>query len=101
MANHTHSRYATPLEADLTCRQITALLIDYVAGEMDAPTCMAFEAHLHNCPACTAFLATYTETIHATRAMRYEAIPEEMLARVQRFLSRKIEGTSSNDRLAC
>jgi anti-sigma factor RsiW len=68
---------------------------------MDAPTCMAFEAHLHNCPACTAFLATYTETIRATRAMRYEAIPEEMLARVLRFLRRKIEGTSQNDPLGC
>jgi hypothetical protein len=29
--------------------------------------------------------------------MRYEAIPEEMLARVLRFLHRKIEGTSQND----
>jgi anti-sigma factor RsiW len=68
---------------------------------MDALTCMAFETHLHNCPACTAFLATYTETIRATRAMRYEAIPEEMLARVMRFLRRKIEGTSQNDSLGC
>lgn len=44
-----------------------------------------------------AFLATYTETIRATRAMRYEAIPEEMIARVLRFLRHKIEGASQND----
>jgi hypothetical protein len=42
-------------------------------------------------------LTTYTETIRATRAMRYESIPEEMLARVLQFLRRKIEGPSQND----
>ena len=97
MTNNTYSRHSTSPEADLTCQQVTALLVDYVAGEMDALTCMAFEAHLRNCPACTAFLTTYTETIRATRAMRYESIPEEMLARVLRFLRRKIEGPSPND----
>lgn len=97
MTNNTYSRHPPSPEADLTCQQVTALLVDYVAGEMDALTCLAFEAHLRNCPACTAFLATYAETIRATRAMRYEAIPEEMLARVLQFLRRKIEGTSQND----
>jgi anti-sigma factor RsiW len=97
MPNNTYSRHPASPEADLTCQQVTALLVDYVAGEIDTLTCMAFEAHLHNCPACRAFLATYTETIRTTRAMRYESIPEEMLTRVLRFLRRKIEETSQND----
>ena len=46
-------------EAELTCRQVTALLVDYMAGDMDTLTRMAFEAHLRYCSACTAFLATY------------------------------------------
>jgi hypothetical protein len=92
----TNKRRALPAqspETDLTCQQIAALLVDYVAEDMALPTRTAFEAHLRNCPDCVAFLATYKETIRATRSVRYEAIPAEMLARVQQFLRQKIEAT--------
>jgi predicted anti-sigma-YlaC factor YlaD len=70
MTNNTYSRHSTSPEADLTCQQVTALLVDYVAGEMDALTCMAFEAHLLNCPVCTAFLALHGDhPRHACRAL--------------------------------
>jgi hypothetical protein len=39
MTNNTYARHPTSPEADLTCQQVTALLVDYVAGEMDALTC--------------------------------------------------------------
>jgi anti-sigma factor RsiW len=80
-------------ETGLTCQQVAALLVDYVTEDMASPTRTAFEAHLRNCPDCVAFLATYKETIRTTRAVRYEAIPAEMLARVQRFLRQQIEAT--------
>jgi len=57
-------------EAKLTCRQVTALLVDYLAADMDSLTRTAFEAHLRHCQVCTAFLATYRETIRATRGAR-------------------------------
>jgi hypothetical protein len=92
----TKKRRALPAqssETDLTCQQIAALLVDYVAEDMALPTRTAFETHLRNCPDCVAFLATYKETIRTTRSVRYETIPAEMLARVQQFLRQKIEAT--------
>ncbi|HEY7493006.1 MAG TPA: zf-HC2 domain-containing protein [Candidatus Tectomicrobia bacterium] len=80
-------------ETDLACQRIAALLVDYVAEDMALPTRTAFEAHLRNCPDCVAFFATYKETIRTTRSVYYEAIPAEMLARVQQFLRQQIAAT--------
>lgn len=88
-------------EAELTCRQVTALFVDYLAGDIESITRTAFETHLCHCQACTAFLATYRETIRATRAARDETIPELRIARVRRFLRRQLEGTPRTRRLNC
>jgi anti-sigma factor RsiW len=93
MAKKKRTSQAQSSATDLTCQQVAALLVDYVAEDMDPQTRTVFEAHLRDCPECVAFLATYKETIRATHAIRYEAIPEAMLARVRRFLRRKIEET--------
>ena len=85
MPEHPHTR--------LTCQQATDLIVDYVAGEMVPATHAAFEAHLRNCPDCTAFLNTYRETIRTTRTLRHEDVPEEMLKRVEDFLRQRINGT--------
>jgi anti-sigma factor RsiW len=74
----------------LTCEQVTALLIDYVTGELDPATTRALQAHLHNCRDCDAFWRTYTETIRTTRTLRYDDMPEEMQSRVHDFLRQKI-----------
>ena len=92
MGNNTHRGRIVTTETELNCRQVTALLVDYVAGDMDEMTRMAFEAHLRHCPACTAFLATYRGTIYATRAIRDESVPAAMIDRVWQFLRRKIAG---------
>ena len=94
----TRKRQAPQVQSpatNLTCQQVTTLLVDYVAGDMEPPTRTAFEAHLRDCQDCLAFLATYKETIRVTRAARYEAIPEKVLTRVLQFLRREIEGPST------
>ena len=53
---------------------------------------VVFEAHLHDCADCVAFLNTYRETIRATRTLRVEDIPEEMFNRVQQFLHTQLQG---------
>ncbi len=75
---------------DLTCQQVTALLIDYVTDELDPAITQALQEHLRNCRDCVAFLHTYTETIRATRSLRYEDVPSEMVDRVQQFLHARI-----------
>ena len=78
----------------LTCEQVTALLIDYVTGALDPTTTRALQEHLRNCRDCVAFLRTYTEAIGATRSLRYEDVPAEMVDRVQQFLRTRIIKTS-------
>ena len=77
----------------ITCRQITALILDYVIGELDSETALAFTEHLRECPDCIAFLTTYQKTIQATRSLRYESLPLGMRTRVRQFLQAKIRGS--------
>jgi len=80
----------------ITCRQITALILDYVNGELDAETALALKEHLRKCPDCIAFLATYQKTIQATRSLPYESLPLGMRTRVRQFLQAKIKGSPRN-----
>ena len=76
--------------APITCEQVTALLIDYVAGDLDPASTLVLEQHLQNCPDCVAFLRTYRESICRTRTLRYEDIPGELQDRVRAFLRQQI-----------
>ena len=78
----------------ITCEQVTALLIDYVAGDLDPTTTPVLEQHMQNCPDCMAFLRTYRESIRLTRTLRYEDIPEKLQDRVHAFLRQKMTGES-------
>lgn len=81
-----------PVEASITCERVTALLLDYITGELDAAVVLVFERHLQCCPDCEAFLRTYRETVRATRTLLYEDIPTEMQQRIQAFLRQEILG---------
>lgn len=84
MSNHVPF-HSTSAES-LTCAHVTALLIDYVLGELDATTRGTFEQHLQGCQECLAFLATYQKTLSVVGAVRYEEVPLALLVRVQQFL---------------
>jgi len=75
-----------------TCKQVTALILDYLIGDLDPKTKRLFEEHLMICPDCVAFLNTYKKTIQSTRFLQYEDIPSEMKSRVQKFLREKFKG---------
>ena len=81
---------AESARATITCEQVTALLIDYVAGDLDPATTRVLEQHVHNCPDCLAFLRTYRESIRLTRTLRYEDIPGELQDRVHTLLRQKM-----------
>jgi predicted anti-sigma-YlaC factor YlaD len=87
-ADHPHTSSSM---IRLTCEQITDLLNDYINQEMDETLRASFERHLQNCADCTAFLKTYRQTMHVTQTLRYEDVPEEMLARMQQFLHAKLK----------
>jgi len=95
MPNSTPFRQSP--ETPLTCAQITAVLVDYVSGDMDTATRAAFERHLHDCQECTAFLATYQKTMALIRAVRYETLPAALLRRVQNFLHTRVDRPPAHD----
>ena len=79
-----------PAGTPITCEQVTALLIDYVAGDLDPASTLVLEQHMQNCPDCVAFLRTCWESIRLTRTLRYEDIPGEFQGRVHGFLRQQI-----------
>ena len=50
---------------DLTCQQVTALLVEYVNDTLAPETMRAFQEHLRDCADCLAYLRTYRATIRA------------------------------------
>jgi anti-sigma factor RsiW len=75
----------------VTCEQATALLIDYITGELDPATTLVLEQHLERCVDCVFFLRTYKETIRTTRTLRYDDMPGELQDRVLQTLHAKMQ----------
>lgn len=65
----------------MTCREFTAFLADYLAGELPAHQREEFHAHLADCPSCVTYMNTYQEAIRLGRAALRPAereVPEEV-----------------------
>jgi anti-sigma factor RsiW len=92
MAKPKPARRAKSPKADLTCERVTALIRDYLSGELDPEITSAFEEHLRRCADCVAFVNTYKQTVQAVQNLRYEEIPPEMQIRVRQFLRAKMKG---------
>jgi anti-sigma factor RsiW len=78
-------------KAQLTCERVTALIRDYLAGELDPDLASTFEEHLRRCADCVAFINTYRQTVQAVQSLSYEEIPAEMQMRVRQFLRAKVK----------
>lgn len=61
---------------DLTCREMTGFLTDYLDGTLPLAERGVFEQHLAECRDCVAYLRTYAETIRLARETRdADALP--------------------------
>jgi len=96
MVRHASTQRPRSKNHEITCQHITALILDYMTGELDPQTTLAFKAHLRLCPDCIAFLSTYQKTVHAAQSLRYESIPLQMRRRVRQFLRKRIKGSPPN-----
>jgi anti-sigma factor RsiW len=79
----------------ITCRDLYGFLDDYLAGALDLPTRLAFQAHLVICSACRRYLHSYEATLAAAKsaeAAPLEAPPEEL---VQAILAARGAASSS------
>jgi len=75
---------------ELTCRQVTALILRYLNDELDTKTRRAFDAHLKECPNCTAFLQTYRATASAVHSLSYDDLPPDLQNRALQVVRAKL-----------
>jgi len=75
---------------DLTCQQVTALLVEYVNDTLAPETWRAFQEHLRDCADCLAYLRTYHATIRALGTVRYEDMPAALQDRLLSFLHTRL-----------
>ncbi len=72
----------------MNCAELISFLADFLEGHLPPETVATFEKHLERCTSCTAYLATYRETIlmarRAARAPRPDVsdAPEELIAAI-------------------
>ncbi len=53
------------------CKQIFAMLSEFLDGELPAKNCRQLERHLQGCPPCIAYLESLKTTVEACR--KYQA----------------------------
>jgi len=61
-----------------TCKQLIALLTDFLEGELDAARCHQIEAHLATCPYCHAVVDTTLKTLALYHGAPREPMPEQV-----------------------
>ena len=59
----------------MNCREFTEFLCEYFDGELSAAYRAVFDAHLADCPHCTAYLQNYAATVRLGRAALSDAEP--------------------------
>ena len=79
---------------DLTCQQVTALLVEYVNDTLVPETWRVFQEHLCDCVDCLAYLHTYRATIQALSTVRYEDMPTALQDRLLSFLHTRLTRAS-------
>jgi anti-sigma factor RsiW len=73
-----------------TCKELTELISDYVAGQLKPSLKREFEQHLSICPDCVNFLNSYKKTIAVTGALEPTALPVKVRNNVLEFLRKKM-----------
>jgi len=67
MASHVHTE---------KCKEVFALLSDYLNLELPPDACQAIETHLVGCPPCIEFAESLRKTVELCRGYRPSELPE-------------------------
>jgi anti-sigma factor RsiW len=74
----------------MTCRELSELLFDFLAGELDAEMCQHIRAHLDACPPCVTYIETYQITVRLSRQLPAVEMPLELLKRLQEAVKKPL-----------
>lgn len=56
------------INRDVSCREVVAFLLEYVAGELRHDQRVVIDDHLQKCPACLRYLDGYQRAVVSGRA---------------------------------
>jgi len=70
----------------VNCREAIALMGEFLEATLTPELVAELEAHLHDCPPCQAYLATYKRTRELAGRAERVPMPEEMQRRLREFL---------------
>lgn len=59
----------------MTCREVTDILSEFVAGEMAPDAAARLETHFARCPNCKIFLVQFKQTVELARAAGVDVEP--------------------------
>jgi anti-sigma factor RsiW len=76
----------------MICRELIDILDDYLDGALAPEFVRDLERHLEGCAPCRAYIATYRKTREVGAAATRVDMPQEMKARLRRFLADKLGG---------
>jgi len=74
----------------MNCRELIAVILEYLEGEMTPADVEEFERHLEKCAPCRAYLATYRKTKAMVGDVGRIEMPEEMKERLREFLLHRL-----------
>ncbi|MGB7293283.1 MAG: zf-HC2 domain-containing protein [Thermodesulfobacteriota bacterium] len=73
---------------ELDCKKATALIQDYITGELEPDIASELEKHLSICPDCVAFLNTYKKTTDLVNSF-YNKRPQTLKEGLKKSLRAK------------
>jgi predicted anti-sigma-YlaC factor YlaD len=77
-------------DADMECKAVATLLIDYLERCLPPDQQEEMESHFHSCRECRDFLDGYSSTVTLIQNLRRDAvqIPEPVRDRLRQFLKK-------------
>jgi hypothetical protein len=71
----------------MTCEELTALLVEFLAGELVTEHHQTVELHIRGCAKCEVFVATMRQTVRVVRALpKCSPLPAAFEARMRALL---------------
>ena len=72
-----------------TCKEISDLVLAYLADKLRPKTKKDFKTHLKICPDCLSFLNTYKKTVTTTRSLDVAKMPARVRDNILSFLRKR------------
>jgi anti-sigma factor RsiW len=76
----------------MMCRELIEIIDDYLDDALAPDIAQELERHLEECAPCRAYIATYRKTRRIGAVAARVDMPEEMKARLRRFLADNLGG---------